>query len=76
MITDWPTTHATVNNKTPAIWRTWVCLSLNEAPNIPVLYHNVVGYFAVSALKISVKSDLSSFLTNEIIGTKISSWPN
>ena len=55
---------------------TWVCIATNEAPNIPALSRHIGSCFEATALKISVKPDLTSFLNKEINETKIKPVPN
>ena len=55
---------------------TWVCIATNEAPNIPALSRHIGSCFDTTALKISAKPSLTSFLNKEISETKIKPVPN
>ena len=55
---------------------TWVCITTNEAPNIPAHSCHIGSRFDETAWKTSVKPSLTSFLNNEINDTNINPVPN
>ena len=66
-----PARDATVNNATPAIGTTWVCMATKDAPNTPAPNCQTGSFLDLTAAKINPKPARVFLLETTIIVTKI-----